>query len=318
MKTPNVKSIVLIILATSITVFLLFNVTQKRTQVKMGTFVEITLRGPAWTDFNKIFNKAFSEIDRVEKMVSTFDAKSPVSVINRKASHRPVKISPELFDLIEEAVLINKNTQGAFDITIAPLVQLWGFYKGKDTFPPEEKIKEALEMIGSGSMALNKSDKTVFFKKKLMQIDLAAIAKGYSVDKACEVIKMSGIKNAIVNAGGDLYCLGRRNVFKKWSIGIQDPAQKGEITKTIYLENKAAATSGGYEKFFTHNTKTYSHLIDPRTGMPKEEFCNATVIADSCTLADALATAACIAGKEKTGDIKRKYNNVEIIISERS
>lgn len=312
------KYILIATIATILVAFLfiyaLFNTTQKRTQLKMGTYVQITLNGPAWTGFDKIFNRAFLAIDKVENIASTFDKNSELSAINKNASEYPVRVGEELYNLIEEALDISKNTEGAFDITVAPLVELWGFYKMQNVFPPENKIKEALEAVGYDNVILDKNNKTIFLKKKGVRMDLAAIAKGYAVDKAAQAIKQCGINSAVINAGGDIYCLGRKTIFQKWSVGIQDPAQKGNIIKRIYLEDKAVATSGGYEKFFVYGGKRYCHIVDPRTGFAVQGFSSATVIADNCTLADALATAMCVLGKGRLEKIKEKYN-VEIIMT---
>ncbi len=288
-------------------VFVLFNISKKQAQLKMGTFIEVTLNGPAWTDFDKVFKNAFSAIDKVADLADRYNNNSQLSIVNREGFKYPVKLNKELFDLIEQAVDISKDTEGTFDITVVPLVRLWGFYEKGNSFPSEDSIKEALQAVGYDNIVLNKKNRSISFKKDGVEIDLSAIAKGYAVDKAAEAIKQSGIRSAIINAGGDVYCLGKKNIFQKWDIGIRDPIHNKKIIKVIHLEDRAVATSGGYEKFFVHEGKKYSHLIDSRTGKPTEVSRNATVVAKNCAQADALATALCIMGKEKVGHLKEKY-----------
>ncbi len=296
------------VLTALVIIFALFNTNQTQAQSKMGTLVEITLNGPVWVDYNKIFKKAFLAIDKVEDLADRYNENSQLSIVNREGFKHPVKVDEELFYLIEQAINISKDTEGSFDITVAPLVKLWGFYKKQGGLPSEDTIKEALQAAGYDNIVLNKKDRSVYFKKDGVEIDLSAIAKGYAVDKAVEVIKQFGISSAIINAGGDVYCLGKKNIFQKWNVGIRDPMHNKKITKIIHVKDKAVATSGGYEKFFVYKGKGYSHLIDPRTGEPAQAPCNATVVAKNCTQADALATALCIIGKEKLDYLKEKYN----------
>ena len=217
-------------------VFVLFNISKKQAQLKMGTFIEVTLNGPAWTDFDKVFKNAFSAIDKVADLADRYNNNSQLSIVNREGFKYPVKLNKELFDLIEQAVDISKDTEGTFDITVVPLVRLWGFYEKGNSFPSEDSIKEALQAVGYDNIVLNKKNRSISFKKDGVEIDLSAIAKGYAVDKAAEAIKQSGIRSAIINAGGDVYCLGKKNIFQKWDIGLRDPIHNKKIIKVIHLE----------------------------------------------------------------------------------
>lgn len=300
-------------LVASLIIFVSFNTSQRRTQLKMGTFVEITLNGPIWTDFDKIFKKAFQAMDEVENLADRYNENSKISIVNREAYKYPFEVDEELYNLIEESISISKNTEGAFDITVAPLVELWGFYRKKNSFPSKDSVKEALKTVGYDNIVLNREKKSIFLKNNSVEIDLSAIAKGYAVDKAADAIRQFGVTSAIINAGGDVYCIGKKNVFKNWNVGIRNPIDNKKIIKVIHLKNRAVATSGGYENFFVHESKEYSHLIDPRTGLPVEASRNATVVAKNCVQADALATALCILGKDKAEQLKEKYD-VEVYI----
>jgi len=301
------------VIIASVVVFALLNKSQKQVQFKMGTFVEITINGPIWLDFDKIFDKAFLAIDEVQNLADRYSENSQLSIVNRAAFKYPVKVNEELYDLIEESINISRNTKGAFDITVTPLVELWGFYKNENRFPANDRIEEALKTVGFDNIVLDSKNKSIFFKKYGVGLDLSAIAKGYAVDKAARIIRQHGVKSAIINAGGDIYCLGKKNIFQEWKVGIKDPADNKRIIDVIYIKDKAVATSGGYEKFFVYKEKKYSHLIDPRTGLPLEDSCNATVIAKTCALADALATALCILGKDKIEQVEAKYD-IEVFV----
>ena len=311
------KKLIVIIVVTAlivpVVIYPLLNTSQRRTQFKMGTFVEITLNGSIWVDFNKIFKKAFSAIDEAQNLADRYSRSSQLTIVNREAHKYPVKVNEKLYNLIEESINISKNTEGAFDITVTPLVELWGFYKKQNSPPSSDRIKEALEKVGFSNIVLDRENKTISFKKDNVDLDLSAIAKGYAVDKAVKAIRECGIKSAIINAGGDIYCLGKKNIFQKWGVGIKDPTNNKKIVKVVRLKDKAAATSGGYEKFFVYKGRKYSHLIDPRTGLSTETSRNATVIAKKCALADALATALCILGKDKVAQLKKKYD-IEVYI----
>ncbi len=307
MKKPIVIVGVIALIA-SVVVYPLLNRSQKRARFKMGTVVEITLNGPIWTNFDKIFKKAFLAIDKAQNLADRYNHGSQISIVNRKAHQFPVNVDKELYNLIENAIDISRNTEGAFDITVTPLVELWGFYKKQGSSPSDAKIKEALASVGFNNIVLDREKRTVFLKKDGVGLDLSAIAKGYAVDKAAKVIKECGISSAIINAGGDIYCVGKKNIFQKWNVGIKDPDDNKKIIKVIHIRGKAVATSGGYEKFLIRQGKKYSHLIDPRTGLPTEISRNATVVARTCALADALATALCVLSKDKIETLKAKYN----------
>ena len=289
--------------------------TQERTKQRIGTYVTVTLRGPFWLDFNSAFEKAFAAIDKVDSIASVYNKDSEVSGLNYAAHREAVRVSEGLFFLIKESVGLSRNSGGAFDITVAPLVDLWRYYKDRATIPSDSEIKDVLYSVGYGNIILNEFKKTVSFAKEGVSVNLSAIAKGYAVDKAIEGIKSLGFKSAIVNAGGDLYCLGKRDFINGWRIGIIDPKYKSRVIRIVNIHDKAVATSGGYEQYFTYNGKDYSHIIDPKTGYPVERsrLFSVTVIAPTCTLADGIATAVSVGGEAVKKRLKESYPGVEII-----
>jgi FAD:protein FMN transferase len=292
--------------------------TQSKTRLMMGTFVEIKLSGFKWYDFDRAFENSFQAIADLEKMVNIYDNESELSMLNLTAYDKPYKTSDELFSILRSLKAVYSDTNGVFDITIGPLAKLWkAGIKAKNP-PDEHAIRQALFLTGVDNLVLDQRKNTVLFKKKGMIIDLGACAKGYAVDKAVNEIKKSGFSSAMINAGGDIFCVGRKNFFSPWRVGIRDPENKDSIVRVLNISDKAAATSGGYEQFFLYGDKYYSHLIDPGTGYPSDSgYVSVTVIAENCFTADTLATAIFIGGSEIKSKLETLYPEIEVIAIEK-
>jgi thiamine biosynthesis lipoprotein len=273
----------------------------EKTALLMGTVVEIKVplpTGSARREVEPKVEKALEEVRRIENLFSVFVEESEVSKINRLKKGDILKIDEEVFGLIEKAVGFSSATNGAFDITVKPLVDLWSAAKEKSSLPSDEEVRAVAEKVGSADIILDKAAGTIAFGKDGMAIDLGAIAKGYATDMAIKSLKENGIKDAIVNCGGDMYCLGRRSADEQWKVGIRDPRNKDKLFLELRLEDKAIDTSGDYEKFYIVNGKRYSHIIDPRSGYPVgDEVASASVITGDSVTADALATALCVLGR---------------------
>ena len=291
--------------------------TQERTEYKMGTFVSIRLFGFKWYKFDSAFNKAFSAIDNISNIANMYKEDSEVSRVNKIAYKSPVVVSDDLFLLIKDSKVLYDASGGAFDITVAPLVELWGPYQNRDAVPDMESIQNVLDRVGSDKLVLDHQKRTVFFKKEGMKIDLSAIAKGYAVDKSIEAIKECGFSSALVNAGGDIFCLGKKDFLFSWRIGIQDPRKREGIVEILRLSDSAVATSGGYEQYFVYKDKDYTHLLHPKTGYPVESvFSSTTVIAKRCFIADAIATAVAVGGRDLISGFKEICKDIIIIAYE--
>jgi FAD:protein FMN transferase len=293
--------------------------TVSRTQLKMGTFVDIRLTGFIWDDFDSVFTDAFQAMDEVVAIASLYDSESELSRLNRFSQEAPFKASEGLFYMIYNLDIIGDTSNGAFDITIAPLSILWKSCIKNRSAPGEDDIKQALSLTGKDSLLLDREHRTVFFKKKGMGIDLGAAAKGYAVDKAICEIKRSGFKSAMINAGGDIFCLGKSRFVYPWRVGIRDPYNKDGIYRVLEISDRAVVTSGGYEQFFSTGDRYYSHLINPKTGYPADSpFSSVTVIADTCFLADAIATAVFTGGEPVRSKFQGLYPDIEIIVIEKA
>jgi len=284
-------------------------------QVSMGTVIEITLLSEDEEAARKAALQAFQEIKRIEQLMSPWIGTSDVSRLNRSVGKGWGKVSPETFDVIQRSQKISGLSEGAFDITIAPLVQLWRMAREKGVPPASEETKKLVGLVNFKNL-LTRSDGEVFLKKRGMAIDLGGIAKGYAVDRAFEILTSLGYKNLIVNAGGDLRTGGLKN-HEPWSIGIQHPRSAEKVMATISVSDSAVATSGDYEKFFFYQGKRYHHILNPKTGFPAEGCQSVTILSKDGMTADGLATAVFVLGSVMGYDLCQKMKGVECLIVDR-
>ena len=300
----------------------------KETRLLMGTFVEITCQD------KKAIEQAFQEIRKIEVAANNFDSSSEISRLNKDGES---KAGPDLLAMVRESLKYYCLSQGAFDITVGPLAKLWKErIKQADEglkeieIPSAEDISAALVLTGLDKIILDEARSVIKFSRPGVEIDLGGIAKGYAVDKAVTRLRELGVTSAMVNAGGNIYCLGKK-YSRKWRIGIQhprwpegrgwasdSPSQKPqEILFYLELENQAVATSGDYQQYFSAKGKHYSHIIDPKTGYPVDNgVISATIIALDAVSSDALSTSVFVLGKEKGQELVKSLKGVEARIIE--
>jgi thiamine biosynthesis lipoprotein len=283
--------------------------------VAMGTIVEITLIGDEEETAKKAALQAFQEIKRIEHLMSPWIESSDVSRINRAAGKEWENVSPDTLKVIKKAEEVSEISEGAFDITVGPLVQLWRKAREKGIPPQLDEIKKNLTLVNFRNVMTN-PEGNVFLKKRGMTIDLGGIAKGYAVDKAFELLISLGYKNLIVNAGGDLR-VGGSKPQGPWSIGIQHPRDPEKIMARISVSDTAVATSGDYEKFFIHQGKRYHHILNPKNGFPAEKCQSVTVLYKEGIMADALATAIFVLGPEKGYPLCQRLEGMDSLIVDR-
>lgn len=286
------------------------------TRAFMGTEVSITVISSR--DPGPAMDAAFKAIEAAEGRLSRFKPDSDVSRINRLGIGRSMDISRETFRIIEKSIATSRISDGAFDVTVLPLIKLYPYGKeGKLALPERGAIDEAKKRIGSDKIVLTALDDKkleIGFKVDGMEVDLGGIAKGYAVDTAIAALRHGGITSGIVEAGGDLYCMGRRPDGSKWTVAVRNPRGPGGVA-TLCLANLAVATSGDYERFFVVDGRRYSHIIDPRTGMPVARgVASASVVASDCETADALATAVSVLGAEKGMELIERLPGVECMM----
>lgn len=261
----------------------------------MGTRFEITLVSTQEVA-NQYLNAAQGEIERIERLISSWDANSQTAEINRQAGIKPVKVAKELYNLIARSIEISKITQGAFDISYAALDPVWFFDGRMKAVPSESERLKSVQNIGFKDLVLNAKEQTVYLPKKGMKIGFGAIGKGYAADATKKLMKSLGVSSGIINASGDLTSWGKKPDGTDWQVGISNPENPAKVFSWFPVRDAAVATSGNYEKYVTLEGKQYSHIMDPRTGMPVSGIKSVTVFAPKAELADAFATAVFIMG----------------------
>jgi len=264
----------------------------------MGSRFTITVVSPSEELGHVNIEEAIAEITRVEKLISSWDKDSETFQINKNAGIKPVKVSQELYRLIERCKGLSNLTDGAFDISYSSMDKIWKFDGSMTEIPSAERIKKSVEKVGYEKIILNKEDQTVFLRDKGMKISFGAIGKGYAADKAKAFLVSKQVPAGIIDASGDLSTWGTDASGEKWIIGIVNPLAKDKIVSWLPIVESSVATSGNYEKYVTFNGKRYSHIIDPRTGYPSTGIRQVTIFAKDAETCDALATAVFIMGKE--------------------
>jgi len=272
----------------------------------MDTEVEIILPQGSEEDFAA----AFDEMKRIEKLMNVHVPESEISRVNRLASKEAVQIDKEIFEILKESVEYSTLTSGAFDVSIRPLSALWGERGKLKEIPEVKEIEGKLPLVNYKNIILDERNQTVEFKKKSMALDLGGIAKGYALDRAIKVLKGRGIKEALINAGGDIRVMGER----LWKIGLQHPRKENEVLAVIELKDQAIATSGDYQRYFIKEGKRYHHIINPETGYPADKCMSVTILAPQATQADILTTSIFILGPEKGMRLIESLKDVEGII----
>lgn len=272
-------------------------------RVMLGTVIEIKIIG-ANPQAKIALEDAFREIRRIEKIMSHFDRASALSQLNKRGYSE----DKELYALILKAVEISKVTDGGFDVTVGPLMNLWDFQAKYPRVPTIRQIKQVLKSVGYKKINID-SQKNKIMIKKGIDIDLGGIAKGYAADQALEVIIKDGIHTALINAGGDIRAIGN----KEWHIGLKNPRGNG-VLAAIIVKNGAVVTSGDYERYFIKEGKRYHHILNPSSGYPADQCQSVTVIAPTATEAVALAKGIFVAGPEKGLNLTATQSKIESII----
>ena len=260
----------------------------------MATRFEIVLHGRDPSALRAAGEEALDEIDRLEAQLSLYRPGSEVARLNAQAHERAVRVTPGLFRLIEQAQELSQATQGAFDITVAPLVRCWGFMGGTGALPEESAVAEARALVGMHLVELNADLLTVRFTRPGVMLDFGAIGKGYAVDRAAELLREAGVTSALIHGGtSTAFALGRPLDGARWKIAVTSPTNKSaaQPVAVVELEDESLSVSAVWGRAFRAGGKNYGHIIDPRTGRPAEHARLSAVVLRSATETDALSTA---------------------------
>lgn len=286
----------------------------------MGTFAHLIIVAPNRKIAEKAAKDAFTAIENVDNLMSDYKEDSEISIVNRDAFQRAVQVSEPTFEVIQRSVELSKLTDGAFDITVGPLVALFRREKETGIASTQNETEQAQSKVGYEKLILDESNRTIRFSVEGMKLDLGGVAKGYGIDKAVEAIQKAGALGAMVDVGGDVRCFGVPSKGKKtWLVGIQDPNIETEnddigVVLALKISNGAVATSGDYQQFAIINGKKQSHIINRNTGSSAEGLSSVSIITDNATDADALATAVSVMGPEKGLALIKNLSDTEAIL----
>ena len=299
-----------------VVIFLLNACTQKPESIKfagktMGTTYHITLANPPQNlDITQLQHMIDQRLLVINQLMSTYISDSEISRFNQSPSQQWFSLSPETMKVLLYSLSLSEKTQGKFDVTVAPLINLWGFgHKDMEIFPDDNAIQQAMETIGWELIEIDSTQQRAK-KNKPLSIDLSAVAKGYGVDEISQLLDQFSIDHYLVEIGGEIRVKGLNQSNTLWRIGIETPSvHQSGAQKIIPLNNVAVATSGDYRNFFEKEGVRYSHTIDPQTGKPViHNIASLTVISETAMEADALATALMVLGEEQALIMAKVYN----------
>jgi len=247
----------------------------------MGSTYSIAMYGTDRVRMEAAADAAFDEVRRLDEMLSNYRPGSEWSAINRQAAEKPLKVSAEMFQLLAACLEYSRESEGAFDISVGPLMKVWGFYKGTGRLPHAAEVRAALARTGYRYIQLDAGAQTVWFRRPGMELDPGGIGKGYAVDRMVEVLRKNGVDTALVaGSGSSIYGMGAPpDEPRGWRVDIRDPQHPDRTSAEVFLKNTSMSTSGSYEKFFRAEGHTYSHIMDPRTGYPAQGSVSVSVIA---------------------------------------
>jgi len=290
-------------------------------QLVMGTFARVVAIAEDANAAGECIPAAMSAIHRVDDLMSDYKDDSEISRVNEDAAAGPVQVGEDTYEVIKRSVEFSRLTDGAFDVTVGPLMVLFHAEQKQGKAPTAEQIAEAKSKVGFEKLELDEANRTVHFTVEGMRLDLGGIAKGYAIDKALEALQRGGATGGMVDIGGDIRCFGTPPEGRdSWVIGIQDPnsvlegAEGSGLLMTLKVANEAVATSGDYQQFVMIGGKRHSHIMNRKTGGSAEGLSSVTIIAGNATDADALATAVSVMGAEKGLALIEKLPDTEAIL----
>ena len=267
---------------------------------------------------------ALDLVDALEGQISYFQPDSDISRINRLAAHQPVEIGSQLFDLLSLAMKLHEETGGAYDITSAPLWEVWGFARRAGSIPSDAQLADAMSLVGGRLVELDPARRTVRFKRPGVRINLGSIGKGFALDVCADRLQAAGMADFLLHGGqSSILARGSPPIPRaegdkpeppSWEIGIRQPLHPDRRIGIVRLRNRALGTSGSQFQSFRHRGQRYGHILDPRSGRPAEGVLSTTVLAPTAALADALSTAFYVMGVERSLEYCRKHPEIGAVL----
>jgi len=290
-------------------------------QFLMDTLISITVYGKNQELLRKAVAAAYAEMRRIAELADGFPQpgtaawrNSDICRINDQAGKAPVHVDNDTVAMLLLAQKYTRLSNGAFDVTVGPLMELWGFGGKNPHLPSPEQISEALKLVSSEDVIVNEQDRTVFLRRTGMKLDLGAVAKGYATEKAARILVQHGIDKALIDAGGNIRVIGRNSRNSPWQIGIKDPRKSDAIVAILPLVDTSAVTSADYYRAFEEQGKRYHHILNPRTGYPATHTISTTVITKDAGLADILSTVFFVLPADKSLELAATIPGVELFL----
>lgn len=288
--------------------------TVRLARMAMASRFELVLQGEDEVWLRAAGEEALAEIARLDRQLTIYSEASEVSRINARAADGPVRVEPRLFELLKEAKRYSEMTDGAFDVTVAPLMRAWGFFRGSGRIPDEESLQRARSVTGMHLVHLDETDRTIRFERKGVMLDLGAIGKGYAVDEAILLLREAGVKHAFLHGGtSTAFGIGSPLDDDDWQVAVSYPgeersSEKESILALAPLENMSLSVSAVWGKGFESGPQVYGHVLDARQGRPVEGAVLTAAVSNSATEADALSTALLVEGR-RCGEIFQRVGS---------
>lgn len=260
----------------------------------------------------------FQFVRQLASRLDRYDESSEIFRINAMAGREPVKVTGQVFKLISRARDLCEATDGLFNILMGNISDLWGFTSAEPHVPSDEELAELTAAADISNLVLNEEDQTVYIADEKASLDLGAIAKGYASQAAADYLRSHGVEKAVINFGGNVYCIGTRPDSSPWRVGIQNPdTEYGGYFTTVEVSDCAVVTSGGYQRYFIQDGVRYHHILDPATGRPADSaLASVSIICEDGALADALSTACFVAGADKAEELCRKFGVSALLLTQ--
>ncbi|MEG0133196.1 MAG: FAD:protein FMN transferase [Clostridium sp.] len=283
-----------------------------KTELLLGTVCTITLYDNSDV---AVIDKAFTRLKELEDILSINKMDTELDKVNNMSGIAPVKVSDDTLKVVSKGLEYSKLSNGSLDITIGPLVKLWGIGTDDAKLPFQSEIDSKKALVDYNLIDIDESNQTIFLKTAGMVIDLGAIAKGYAADEVTEILKDSGVSSGIVDLGGNIFVIGKKANNTPWNVGIQNPEKSGDDTiGFITTSNKSVVTSGIYERFFEFEGKNYHHILNPETGFPYDnEVLGVSIVSDTSIDGDSLSTTLFALGVDKGLALIESLNGVDAI-----
>ena len=273
----------------------------------MGTGFSIVAYGEDRARLESAVAQGLEEARRLDEMLSNYKHDSEWSQMNRQAADHPFPASSELFNLLSACLEYSRQSEGAFDISVGPLMKLWGFYRGTGHLPHRAEVRGAMSRVGYRNVQLNASNRTVLYTKRGVELDPGGIGKGYAVDRIVQILKDNGVQHALISGGGSsIYAIGTPPDEKGWRVEIKNPRDRSKPVESVLLRDESMSTSGTYEQFFRAEGRVFSHIMDPRTGYPAQGMLSVSVITPQTIDSEAWAKPYYILGPHWTAQHKQK------------